>query len=468
MALLNLTGLGLGYLLVRNWLGAGVSWVATIVFLVFALPVHPDAIPGPVLAGYLAFLVVVALHGALVGLNGQRRRPIQSPVALTLCLALLFVPIGATIWYTETVQRTLLDRLATADRHVEESKGARFIATKSQYESALDTYVYLVREHPFSRAAGKVPDRLRTFYATVGAPYKDKKYCDSVDPLRYLRGASKRLGDTTPAGLRSDTDDKFVDSLYRCGVAKLGKDRGTARNGGELYELFTNFPRSAKVSKTEAAIAAAVTKNGEGASGDDPCAAVGQLSVLRDQAGSLPKATSKVQSALAEDREKAASHLPTGTYNCGIDQYKSHDFDAARQTMDGFVDKYGDDKRVAYAKRVSIAAAVAHASPEAGTHLPTTSNRGGMKLAFLNASPESLEVLYTGKVTGRFTLDGCDGCTGTGIKACTKKSVPGTTIRVPANSTLYTLKRVKMAGGTIEYPEKVKVTPDLLFLCRAP
>src|SRR4051812_36765746 len=69
VGLLNLSGLGLGYALTRRWLLMAVCWVATIVLLLVALPADPDGVPGAAVTLYVVFLVLAAVHGALVGLR---------------------------------------------------------------------------------------------------------------------------------------------------------------------------------------------------------------------------------------------------------------------------------------------------------------------------------------------------------------------------------------------------------------
>jgi hypothetical protein len=56
VGLLNLTGLGLGYALLRRWLAMAVCWIATAVLLLVALPADPDGVSGGVLAAYVVFM----------------------------------------------------------------------------------------------------------------------------------------------------------------------------------------------------------------------------------------------------------------------------------------------------------------------------------------------------------------------------------------------------------------------------
>lgn len=123
VGLLNLSGLGLGYALVRRPLLTLVCWVATAVLLLVALPADPDGVPALALALYAALLLAAAAHGAAVGLRTRLRWPPRTPVALALGVLLLAVPAGGVVLYDgardEATEQLLLDRLDGADHLVE-------------------------------------------------------------------------------------------------------------------------------------------------------------------------------------------------------------------------------------------------------------------------------------------------------------------------------------------------------------
>src|SRR5689334_24628184 len=80
VALLNLSGLGLGYALLRRWVLAAVCWAATVVLLLVALPADADGVPGLALGLYVVFLVLAAVHGAVVALRTRLAWPGRSPI----------------------------------------------------------------------------------------------------------------------------------------------------------------------------------------------------------------------------------------------------------------------------------------------------------------------------------------------------------------------------------------------------
>lgn len=125
VALLNLSGLGLGYAVVRRWGLMAVCWVATVILLVVALPADPDGVPGPTVVLYLVLLALAAVHGASVGLRTRLALLPSAVIAAALGVVLLAVPATGVVLYDgareEATEQMLLDRLDRADKLVRES-----------------------------------------------------------------------------------------------------------------------------------------------------------------------------------------------------------------------------------------------------------------------------------------------------------------------------------------------------------
>ncbi|OIJ66423.1 hypothetical protein WN71_018550 [Streptomyces mangrovisoli] len=457
VALLNLSGLGLGYVLLRRWIGAAVCWAATIVLLLVALPADADGVSGTALVAYAVLLVLAAVHGAVVGLRTRLVWPGRAPLAALLGLVLLAVPVGGGVLYDrahdEAIQQMLLDRLDKADQLVADAGERPFSSAESSYRSALHTYSGLVADHPDSRAAGKVSDRMTTFYETVGAAYDKKQYCDAIPALKYLRKVPDTLPKKQLGSLVTWPDDRLATSLYECGASDLTSD-GSAW-AGQFGDLLATFPESDQAGKVEPAVGSAVTKAAKGVHGSDPCTAVDRLKGLSSQIGSLSGA--KAQDALDADASRADRSASTGGYACGVDQYKDGDFDSAMTTLNDFVDANKHDKNAARAKKIVIAAEIAKTTPAAGKHLPTTASGGSISVTVENDSPDEITVLYTGPVTGSFTLKACGSCrsyslsdTLVDFKPCSSgKNYPKRTISLPAGTT-YFLHKPK--GDSVSTP----------------
>ncbi|HEX6446515.1 MAG TPA: hypothetical protein VF053_15575 [Streptosporangiales bacterium] len=471
VALLNLTGLGLGYALLRRWVAMGVCLVATAVLLLVVLPVRPDGTPTVLVAAYLVLIGVTVVHGAVQGLEAPRRpRPAAAPAGLIVSVALLLVPTTGLSWYSETVQHQLLDRLAGADRLVRQAQGEPFATARPQFHRALRTYAYLLERHPASRAARRVPDRLRAYYAAVGAPYAKRRYCDAIAPLHDLRTVPRSVDREHLGSLVTWPDDRLPTSLLECGKGKLGTDPLVTSKGGDLYELLTAFPRSKAAGRVEPAIRAAVGAAAGQLGGHDPCPAAGRLRTLRVQVSTLLDHRRTKTTPLARDRDAIDGHVRDGTYLCGVDQYKDGAFGSALATLNGFVATYRDDKRVPLARKIAIAAEIAVKLPAAGRHLPTTASGGSVRLTFYNDSPFRKRVLYTGKVTGSLTVGSCDSCyeyldTQMARRfACSPgRHYPRTSVRLPAG-TVYLLQQ-SLDSGIRPYAGSVKLHGGGLSLC---
>ncbi|WP_329129566.1 hypothetical protein OG552_03785 [Streptomyces sp. NBC_01476] len=454
VGLLNLSGLGLGYALMRRWFAMVVCWLVTGILLVTALPATPDGIShGPVIA-YLVFLVLAALHGAARGLRTPLVWPPQSPIAALLGLVLLAVPVGGSVLYgnarDEATQKMLLERLATADQLVRTAKAASFSAGESDYRKALATYKELHDDHPDSRAGRSVPSRLTTYYTTVAAPYDQKKYCDAIAPLTYLRTVPATFGKDGLGQLASWPDDRLATSLYECGASGLDQAESATpgRDDEDAFaDLLTTFPKSPQAAKVEPAVKATIDKAAKGLTGSDPCTATDRLRDLGLRATSLGDKGGKdagFGDALGADSRKAAGYVQSGTYSCGVHQYRTGDFEEAVDTLNGFVKAYPHNRNRTLAGKITIAAEIAQEEPDAGKRMPTTSTAGGISMTVSNDSPDAVEVLYTGPVTGRFTLKGCGSChryatqaEASGAACKSGKSYPKKTISLPPGTTYF-------------------------------
>ncbi|MEW2133000.1 hypothetical protein [Streptomyces sp. NPDC005435] len=451
VGLLNLSGLGLGYVLLRRWFLAAACWVATAVLLLVALPADPDGVPAGALAGYAVVLVLAAAHGAFTALRTRLTWPSTAPLALALGVLLLAVPAGGTLWYRdareEAVQQALLDRLHRADEKVAAAGRHSFSSSRADYRDALDVYQDLAVHHAGSRAAGQVPDSLRTYYRTVGAPYTGRDYCGAIEPLTYLRTVPRTIPGDRLGPLAHWPDDRLATSLYECGAAALSGDgEGWVEHFGDLLGT---FPGSGAAAKVAPAVESAVAEAQKDVGGKAPCPAVERLRDLNTRALTLANSAGRSAAQLTATAGRAKRSGDEGAYDCGIDQYKDREFSAAQKTMEDYAAHAKGDKRER-ARKIAIGAEVAQTVPAAGKKLPTTASGGGISVTVKNDSPDDITVLYTGPVTGSFTLKGCGSCraysfTDTlspGFKPCddSGKNYPKRTISLPVGTTYFVHK----------------------------
>ncbi|MFE1754854.1 hypothetical protein ACFW88_30665 [Streptomyces anandii] len=476
VALLNLTGLGLGYALVRRWAPAASCWAATGLLLWAALPADPDGVPAGALVAYAVFLVLAAAHGALLGLRHSLAWPGRSPLALLLAVLLLAVPAAGGLLYDrardEATEQMLLDRLDRADRLVREGAGRPFATAEPGFREALGVYGDLRRDHPGSRAARRVPQRMTAYYDAVASPYTSRKYCDAIAPLKYLRTVPGRLLPSKDLGaLATWPDGRLAASLYACGADGLAA--GTAGWAARFGELLTSFPHSEQATRVEPAVRSAVDRAAGDVRGGDPCTAVSRLRGLGSQISGVTGGAPDVTAALGDDAGRAGRAADSGTYACGVDQYRDGDFGAALSSMNEFVDKNAHDPNRARAQKIAIAAEIAETVPAAGKHLPTTASGGSIQVTVKNDSPDDITVLYTGPVTGSLTIKACGDCTaypfgtslGPGFHPCADsgKNYPQRTISLPPGTTYFLHK--PRAGGGLSSPasDTARLRPGYIY-----
>ncbi|MFG2501557.1 hypothetical protein ACGFSB_25520 [Streptomyces sp. NPDC048441] len=478
-ALLNLTGLGLGYVLLRRWLLAALCWAATAALLFVALPAEVDGVPGGVVVGFVAFLALAAADGARRALRTHQNWPLRAPLAVGLGLVLLAVPAGGVIAYDaardEAVEEMLLDRLDKADKIVTAAEGRTFEAAKDDYRSALAVYRDLGDDHAGSKAAKRVPDSLAAYYKSVAAPYDERKYCDALEPLKYLRTLPDSLGKDRLGTLATWPDDRLASSLYECGSQGLGTAKATGgggsggggSGGGEFGELLRTFPDSDQAGKVEPAIREAIDSRSSDLKGAEPCRATEELRSIGSTAKALP---GDAGGSLSGD---AAGAVESGMYACGVDEFKDGKFGEAAKTLNGFAGTYKSNGKRDRAKQIAIAAEIAATRPAAGRSLPPTKSPGGAKLTYIveNGGPGPLEVLYTGPTTGSLKLTSCGNCKtyaskAKGKKACLAgKGYPKRTLQLPPGDYHFLYKRGSSsgAGSVRNNAEGSKVQPGYRY-----
>ncbi|EFE77589.1 hypothetical protein P376_1089 [Streptomyces sp. HCCB10043] len=467
-ALLNLTGLGLGYALVGRWGRAAVCWAATAVLLWVALPADPDGVPAGVLVGYLLVLVAAAVDGGRIARRSAVGGAWRPGLAAGLGVVLLAVPAGGAVVYgsarDEAREQMLLERLEAGDERVAAASGEPFDAAKGEYGKALAVYRALDEDHPGSRAAKLVPDRLKAYYDAVSAPYARKRHCEAVAPLTYLRTLPGSVDGKLLGELAAWPDEPLAESLYGCGVSRLGAAGG---GGTELGELLRTFPESASARRVGPAIDERIKDQVAAVKGAEPCEATEVLRGLGATASRLPADSVK---KLRADADKG---VVDGVYACGVDQFKDGKFGAARTTLAGFARTYKSDGRAGQARDIAIAAEIADDRPAAGKRLPLSKRPGGarMELVISNDAPNTVEVLYTGPVTGTVTLRACAGCERYSAsegprRACkaSGRSYPKARLQLPAGEYHFLYKHGTGATSRVDsYSSGTRVQPGYTY-----
>ncbi|RSS37591.1 hypothetical protein EF906_22730 [Streptomyces sp. WAC08241] len=478
MGLLNLSGLGLGYVLLRHWIGAALCWLATIALLVVALPADVDGVPVGVLVGYGVVLLAAAADGFRRGLRATLRIGTGfRRLALPLALVLLAVPAGSALAYgaarDEAKEEALLARLTVADERVKSGEGLLFERAEPLYRLALDTYQDLGTKHAGSRAGKLVPARLDAYYAQLSAPYGKKDYCTAVAPLTHLRGLSGTLDKDLLGSRPAKADEPLAESLYECGTAALGVQAADPSADKSLNALLETFPKSDRAARVGPAVREAIkTRSTAIDGGTAPCDTVVELRTISTTVAALP------DSALGGASGQAEAAIEKGDFACGTSQFRNKDFDDAATTMTRFAKDHPGSPKAAHARSIAIAAEIADEEPEAGKRLPPAKAPGGARMVMVvsNDGPGSVDLLYTGPTTGKITLNACATCTKypgsvfldpKKIKACTgpASKYPKATLLLPAGDYHFLQKRAgtgtSSAGDTKS--SKAKIEPGYSY-----
>lgn len=441
-ALLNLSGLGLGYVVLRQWIGAVVCWAATVALIVAVLPADPDGIPAGVLVAYGAFVVLAALDV----LRSARRKPLapwasaRQGLVLPLALVLFAVPVGGGFAYgaarDEAREQRLLEQLAAADKLVKDSEGQSFTSVEATYRSALDTYQRIGTEHAGSRAGKLVPDRLQAYYKSVSTPYDKKDYCRAVPALRHLRALPGSVDKALLGGLVGRADEPLAESWFECGTRTVGTAGQEKSSADHLNALMSTFPQSPFTAKVEPTLRE-VLRARDKSVGVAPCGTAEELRRIDTTVDLLPSAS------FASFGKDVGRSIQRGDFACGVDQFKKKEFTEALATMNEYVKAYPSSPQTPQARNIAIAAEIAEETPAAGNKVPSaaTADGSGMVMVISNDGPGEVELLYTGPVTGRITLPACGSCKAYpgiivpkgGIKPCTGPSskYPKRTLTLP-------------------------------------
>ncbi|HET6860130.1 MAG TPA: hypothetical protein VFH94_23925 [Streptomyces sp.] len=385
-------------------------WVATGALLLTALPADPDGIPGGLLVGYVVVLLLAAADGARRGLRSRTSLPVRPLIAVALGLLLLAVPAGGAVAYgsaqDEAREQVLLDRLADADEAVKTAAGQSFSGGEQGFKTALADYRALDEDHPGSRAAKLVPERLDAYYKAVATPYSGGQHCLAIEALKYLRTVPESIDKRLLGDLATWPDQPLATSYYECGMSKLG-EAASGAEAAALGDLLRTFPESAQAAKVEPAVRARIKDRAAAMDDDGPCEVTEELRRIGATASSLPGSTGAALRT-ADDRP-----VETGLYACGVKHFKDKEFAEARTTMESFAGDYKRSGKRKQARNIAIAAEIAETRAAAGDRLPPEGSPGGSRMPFVitNDGPDAVEVLYTGPTTGTIKVGACKGCT---------------------------------------------------------
>ncbi|MFD5321777.1 hypothetical protein [Streptomyces sp. NPDC127098] len=466
-ALLNLGGLGLGYLYLRRWLRALPSLTATAALLWAALPATAEGVPGAWPALFAGLALLTAVDGWRLGRPPTLGGPRLAWVPASAGVLLLALPVAGAVSFADAQRRALEsdlgERLAAADRLVAEAVvAADFADAEPGYRSALDEYLAVRAAHPDTDAAGEVPGRLDSLYERATAEGSGGDWCAALDPLWFFRALPGELDEAEARRLAGRAGEDLPEPLHGCGLG-LAEEAGARSAAEPLAELLAEYPDSEYAGALPGELGELQAAATDAVGGAEPCQALTRLRSLNGLFGRLP---GPEFSTLAEE---GAATVPEGLYRCGTDHFTAGRFGEADGVLGELVEDHPDHRRAERAGDILIAARIAAHLPEAGAELPPepgTAGGGSVTLELRNDSPYALEFLFTGPLTGSRTLDGCDGCEvypdDPGDAACSADlDYPTVTVELPAGD--YYFLHSSPDEPTRELAESDQLDPDYVY-----
>lgn len=440
-ALLNLTGVGLGYAYLGRWWRAALHLLVTAGLVVIAFVTGAAALPWlwtVVALGWLGWMAVDGWRiargwfGPPVGRAGHVR-----PVAVAV-LAVGAVVAGCVLYgaagratHAEAVQArdrgdcvaaaagfsrvaTFYELTLSGDVAAAEAGAAECAAflTAVGAEAAGDPARAVQRYRAFRDArpgtplAGHARDGLRRVYAGWAASLRAAGDFDGAD--RVYRELLAEVGDDPDraAAVREDLAATAVDraAALRAELpGRPGEDDGAAvrRVLEALLAAQAEFPgtqgaAAAPQAARDTYAAAAATWPGRW------CEAL----PLLEYALTVPDdGTAGVATAARADR-------PRALFECGLERYAAGEHASAAEAFDVLTAEHPEDPQAAQARANAIAARSADASGEApALPGPYAGDRPGpLSVTFSNDNPADVRVYVVGPTAHEFTIPACPGC----------------------------------------------------------
>ncbi|MDT0347222.1 tetratricopeptide repeat protein [Streptomyces litchfieldiae] len=450
-ALLNASGLGAGYLYLRQWSRAVASWLVTLLIVVLANALNASDTWPFWLGLYALWLVAMTVDGyrraRLAALPDAAAPPLRPWLPLAVG-AVVIALVATGLAFYRAVPAGELDRAerahaagdcATAVEHYDRAAAGRYeftlsgaLADARAGRAACD--VVLTAEA--AAEAGDFPAAISGYGG----------YLDRYAGTPPWDGAGPRL-----AELRLAHADALAGTARETGGEELS---AAYRTAFEAYlavrEEHPASPQAAQVPGRFEDLYA----NGTAGLADRPCETVGDLLALeslssvgapeaadlsgratralpgarfacgeeRVEAGEFCAATDEFEAVLGlsaasgEQRHDAENSAGHALYECGLAHYEGGDLGPARDAFQRLVDGYPDDARAGGAGELLIAVEIDEINAGDTGELPPPTATGGapggtVTVEIVNDSPEELEILFAGAGTGTASVDACGDCT---------------------------------------------------------
>ncbi|GAB3169902.1 hypothetical protein GCM10027059_35540 [Myceligenerans halotolerans] len=401
-ALLNLSGLGLGYLHLRAWFRFLVALLVTVGGVVLALPVTWDGRGWSWIGAYAGVLALLAADAGLLAVRraarGRRRLGLRfSSLRRAAWASLAVVPLSAAVYGVvqyELFQQKLEADVATVLDGLHDQTGSWRHFSEKHYPPAYVGLVDLADRYPHTRAGTATPGTLAKLYegatedgdcsagrAAAWFASQDRTSQYSLAP-QAMRDAPGLIGDCAVDMVDGGRPAVAADNL-RILLTDYPDDDATVATVGELRDRRERYLN-------------AFTK--------------GSACKVLEPAEYLDEMLREVR--LPETRQLARdvpNDLLTARFECGLDMFGDHRYSEAVKTIEPLQEAgYGGWP---YAARVLAAARVASEVGES-IPLPPRTQEAMTTPAIItirNFAHADLRIDFAGPATGSVVVEACAG-----------------------------------------------------------
>lgn len=464
-ALLNLTGLGLGYAYLRRWWRTALYAAGSVLLVVVAFATDAASLAWLWRAVAVVWLGWMALDGTRLARRGPRLEgirqqlvPAAAGVALVVTVVAGYLVYGAAgrSVYAEGVAAQGRADCANAIRKFDLVTGpyeltlSRDVPAAAQNRAQCEAFTSASRAEAkgdYADAVGRYRDYRRVYPATLLIPFAHENL--------------ERTYASWARSLRAARDYPGAIHVYRDLLAESGSEPGATQVRGDLAATYFEQADAAGSSLPSAS---------DGARVGQARAAVDTLLVIQREFGDTPTAA-RVPQALSDTytaavtpftQQRFCDALPVLDYfvtlpdaetagvvgaananraqamlECGLAKYRTGDYARAIDQLDKLATTYPDDPGTAQARSAIIAAEVARQKdgPAPGLPAPLGDNSpGDIAVTFYNDNPLEVHVLITEPTAHDITVPGCPGCAPsylTATEACpTLRGKPSVTLRL--------------------------------------
>lgn len=441
-ALLNLTGLALGYAYLQRWRRAALYLAGTVGLVVIAFATGAASLPWLWRALAACWLGWMAVEGWRLARQGpQLPEARQQLMPSVLGAALVAVVAGGYLLYVVAGRSVYEEGVAAQSRADCATAIAKFDTVAGAYELTLSRTVGDAAQNRAQCVAFEAASRVETSgaYADAARRYQEYRRIYPASALApFVHENLQRSYAAWAGSLRGSRDYPAAIGVYRDLLAESGSEPGAAQVRGALAATYFEQVEAAR---------AALPASSPGQRVELTRTAVDALlAVQRDLAdtalaATVPQALTATYAAaispLAEqkfcDARPVLDYLVTlpvadtagvvGTANtdrsramleCGLGKYRAADYPGAIAELDKLIMAYPDDPRVAQARSAIIATKVA--TEKGGGSPPVLpaplggNSPGTIELTIYNDNPLEARVFVAGPTAHEITIPGCPGC----------------------------------------------------------